>query len=187
MAKASSSRRSGGRQPKRAPKGPVSVGAPRRPTSPAKTYTSKPVRVDFAGPEHRFVRADLEIRGIFHGEASYEGRIFFNNPKANEKTPRTPENGYAGSFHIFGHGGCLGDPGHCDLNEHNRNSYDFRAPNPLTPALKRITVTNALRQLAATTKEVMITIVPVVAATNDLCDDKNVFRFEGMRFLTYDG
>jgi hypothetical protein len=46
-------------------------------------------------------------------------------------------------------------------------------------------VTKPLRQLAATTKEVTITIVPVVTATNELCDNKNVFRFEDMRFLTY--
>jgi len=161
------------------------VGAAQRGTAPAKTYTSKPVRIDFAGPQHRFVRADLEIRGIYHGEASYEGRIFFNNPRANEKTPRTPEYGYAGSFHIFGHGGCLGDAGHCEVNEDNREAYDFRAPHPLTPALKRVTVTKALRQLAATTNEVTVTVVPVVSATNELCDDRNVFRCEDMRFLTY--
>jgi tyrosinase len=91
-----------------------------------------------------------------------------------------------GSFYIFGHGGCLGDPGHCDVHEH-REPYDFRPPHPLTPALKRVTVTQALRQLAATTKETTITIVPVVNTTNELCDNKNVFRCEDMRFLTYNG
>jgi hypothetical protein len=111
----------------------VSVAAPQRGSVPAKTYTSKPVAIDFAGPEHRFVGADLEIRGIYHGEASYEGRIFFNNPRADDKTPRTPEYGYAGSFHIFGHGGCLGDPGHCDVHEHSREPYDFRPPPPSRP------------------------------------------------------
>jgi len=164
---------------------PTAVGAPKRPTVPAKTYTSKPVSIDFAGPSHRFARADLEIRGIYHGEASYEGRVFLNNPKADQNTPRTLDYGYAGSFHIFGHGGCLGDPGHCEVNEHNREAYDFRPPHPLTPATKRVTVTDALRKLAASAKEATITIVPVVTATNELCDDSNVFRCEGMRFLTY--
>ncbi len=164
----------------------VAVGAPHRPTTPAKTYTSKPVSIAFAAPDHRFVRADLEIRGIYHGEASYEGRIFLNNAKADQRTPTSLDYGYAGSFHIFGHGGCLGDPGHCDINEHNREAYDFRPPHPLTPATKRVTVTDALRKIAVSAKEATITVVPVVTATNELCDDQNVFRFEDMRFLTYD-
>jgi hypothetical protein len=160
------------------------LGAATRGTHPAKTYTSKPVLIDLAGPEHRYNRADLEIDGIFHAEASYEGRIFLNNPAADESTPRTPEKGYAGSFYIFGHGGCLGDPGHCEVNEHNREAYDFRSPHPLTLAKKRVTVTNVLREIAKTNKTVTVTVVPVVTATNELCDADNVFRFENMHFVT---
>ena len=93
-------------------------------------------------------RADLEIDGIYHGEASYEGRVFLNNPKADHTTPRTARTAMPGSFHIFGHGGCLGDPGHCEVNEDRREPYDFRAPHPLTPATKRVTVTDTLRDLA---------------------------------------
>jgi hypothetical protein len=161
------------------------LGVPRRGTRPAKTYTSKPVPIDFAGPEHRYVRSDLEIYGIYHGGPSYEGRIFLNNPKADQNTPRTRENGYAGSFYIFGHGGCLGDPGHCEVNEENREDYDFRAPHPLTPAKKKVTVTDTLREIAKTNKTATITVVPVVTATNELCDDVDVFRFEKMRFVSY--
>ena len=160
------------------------LGAPRRPRTSAKTFTSPPVTIDFAGPDHRFVRADLEIEGIYHGEASYEGRIFLNNPNADAKTAKTPQNGYAGSFHIFGHGGCLGDAGHCDVHDH-REPYDFRPPHPLTPARKRVTVTSALREITKTTTTVTITVVPVVSAANELCDTDNVFRCENMHFVTY--
>ena len=161
------------------------LGVPRRGTRPAKIYTSKPVPIDFAGPEHRYVRSDLEIYGIYHGGPSYEGRIFLNNPKADQTTPRSRENGYAGSFYIFGHGGCLGDPGHCEVNEENREDYDFRSPHPLTPAKKKVTVTATLREIAKTNKTATITVVPVVTATNELCDDVDVFRFENMRFVSY--
>jgi len=161
------------------------LAVPKRGTHPAATFTSKAIPIEFAGPEHRYNRADLEIQGIYHGEASSEGRIFLNNPSADEKTPRTPEAGYAGSFHIFGHGGCLGDPGHCEVNEHNREEYDFRPPHPLTPANKRVSVTNTLREIAKRTKTVTVTIVPVVTAATELCDTDNVFRFENMRFVTY--
>jgi hypothetical protein len=164
---------------------PRRLGAPKRIGGGAETFTSKPVPIDFASPEHRLTRADLEIDGIYHGEASYEGRIFLNNPTADHTTPRTRESGYAGSFHIFGHGGCLGDPGHCEVNEDGREAHDFRAPHPLTLASKRVTVTDTLRELARSHKEVVITVVPVISAANELCDTKNVFRCENMRFVSY--
>ena len=161
-----------------------SLGPARR-GGQGKAYTSSPVSIEFASPDHRLVRADLEIDGIFHGEASYEGRVFLNNPKADLNTPRTLQSGYAGSFHIFGHGGCLGDPGHCEVKEH-REKYDFRLPHPLTPTRIRVTVTKALREIAKAAKEASVTIVPVITAANELCDTENVFRFEGMRFVSYD-
>ena len=167
--------------------GPSSLSSPTRGTGSANIYTSKPVKLDFVGPIHRYARADLEIDGIFHAEASYEGRIFLNNPKADHTTPKTVENGYAGSFYILGHGGCLGDPGHCDVDESKREAYDFRPPHPLTPASKRVTVTDMLREIGKTTSEVTVTVVPIVSATNELCDSENVFRFQSMQFLTYNG
>jgi hypothetical protein len=159
--------------------------APKRPTTRAKTFTSKEIHVDFAGPGHRYNDAQLEIIGIDHSQSSYEGRIFFNNPKANQDTPLTLQSGYAGSFHIFGHGGCFGDVGHCDVKGH-REAYDLRNPHPLTPAYKRVNVTGALRESTKTDNKITITVVPVVNAANDLCDTENVFRCEKMRLLTYD-
>ena len=171
---------------KPAPRGRArGLGVPKRGTGAAKTFTSSAVGLDFATPEHRYRRADLEIHGIFHSEASYEGRIFFNNPKADDKTPKSLEHGYAGSFYILGHGGCLGDPGHCEVNEHNREDYDFRNPHPLVPAKKRVTVTKALREAAKTSKQLTVTVVPIVTAANELCDTHNVFRCEKIHFVTY--
>src|SRR5262245_51583695 len=161
------------------------LGVPNRGRGPAKIFTSNPVSIEFASPEHRYARADLEIHGIYHGEASYEGRIFLNNPAATEQTAKTPANGYAGSFYIFGHGGCLGDPGHCEVHEDMRDPYDRRYPHPLTPAKKRVTVTNTLREIAKTAKTVTVTVVPVVTAINELCDSENVFRCEDMKFIAY--
>jgi len=142
------------------------------------------VNIEFAGPGHRLTRVDLEISGVFHGEASYEGRVFLNNPNADQDTPRTLETGYAGSFHIFGHGGCLGDVGHCEPGGH-REPFDFRMPNPLTPAKKRINVTQTLQEIAKSSNEATVTVVPVITAANELCDTDNVFRCEGLRFVSY--
>jgi hypothetical protein len=180
MAKSSRSRRVARKRPAAQPR----ITSPIRPATPANTYTSKPVSIDFASPSHRFASADLEILGIDHSQASYEGRVFFNNPKADASTPKTLDKGYAGSFYIFGHGGCFGDVGHCEINK-PLDGFDFRDSHPLRPTQARIPVTAALKQFAKSSREVSITIVPVVTAANELCDTKNVFRFERMRFLTY--
>jgi len=163
---------------------PKRIGPPSRPKTPANTYTTKPVAIDFADSSHRMNGADLEISGIHHGEASYEGRIYFNNPKAEAGTPKTLEHGYAGSFYVFGHGGCFGDVGHCEING-SRDPFDLRDPHPLAPITKRVSVTEAVKYFARTSRPVTVTVVPVVSAANELCDTKNVFRFEQMRFLSY--
>jgi hypothetical protein len=69
------------------------------------------VSIDFASPEHRLTRADLEIRGIFHGEASYEGasssttlrRITTRRATASTATPdRSTSSGMAAALAIPG-------------------------------------------------------------------------------------
>ncbi len=184
MAKAAKPRRPSIRKAATRRRRRISI-SPRRPTTRARIFTSQPMRVDFAADGHRYNDAQLEIIGIDHSQSSYEGRVFLNNTKANQDTPLTLQNGYAGSFHIFGHGGCFGDPGHCDIHGH-RQPYDFRAPHPLTPASKRVNVTNALREVTKSDNKVTITIVPVVNAANDLCDVEKVFRCEKLRLLTFD-
>lgn len=149
-----------------------------------KIFTSPSINVEFAGPGHRVNQLNLELDGVYHGEASYEGRIFFDNPEATLDTPRTLESGYAGSFHIFGHGGCLGDPGHCEVRD-LREKYDFRSGHPLIPRKVRVNVTKALLEIARSKKSVTVTIVPVITAANELCDKENVLRFEGMQLIGY--
>ena len=163
---------------------PKRLGPPVRPKTPANTYTTKPVAIDFADASHRLSDADLEIIGVHHAEASYEGRIYFNNPKADASTPKTLEHGYAGSFYVFGHGGCFGDVGHCEINGKS-DPFDLRDPHPLTPIDKRVSVTEALKYYARSNRPITITVVPVVSAANELCDTKNVFHFKEMRFLSY--
>src|SRR5215469_10451598 len=103
-------------------------------------YTSPPIKLYVNKEEHEYYRADIEFHGVDHSGPSYEGRVFLNKPGANEKTPRDEKNNYAGAYHIFGHGGCLGDVGHCDIK--TRRPYDSRPEHPLTPALKTVVATD---------------------------------------------
>lgn len=150
---------------------------------PAKRYVSP--KTSLENLETEFSRADLIFDGVDHSGASFEARVFLNNESANEQTPTTPENGYAGSFHIFGHGGCFGDDlTHCQIRGLPRQ-YDPRPAHPLTPARKVLIATDAIRQALAHGREMTVTVVPVVMAGTPKCDYENVLKFDRFSIVTY--
>jgi hypothetical protein len=163
---------------------PAAAGrsAARRPAASrpsAKRYVSPTINLERLDTE--FSRADLEFHGLDHSGESYEARIFLNNPDADESTDRTLETGYAGSFHIFGHGGCFGDdPSHCEVTG-PRRAYDPRFSHPLVPTVKVVIATDAIRRVLERGKEVSVTVVPIVGYDTD--DD--VLKFERLRIVTY--
>ncbi|HEU0087063.1 MAG TPA: hypothetical protein VFQ77_05360 [Pseudonocardiaceae bacterium] len=109
-----------------------------------------------------FTRADLVFTGVDHSGVSYEVRLFLNNPTATASTPRTAEHGYAGRFTIFGHGGCYGDEGHCDVSVPVADPAGLRPPHPLTPLNTYVTITAALRRVLATDGTLQtLTLVPI--------------------------
>jgi hypothetical protein len=64
-------------------------------------YTSDPVELpSLEGVQ----RADLVFGGVEQAGPSFEGRVFLNNPGADETTALSPEHGYVGSFHVYGYG-----------------------------------------------------------------------------------
>jgi hypothetical protein len=144
-------------------------------------YVSGPID----SPEGRDVyqRVDLIFEGVDHSGESFEARIFFDNPGADETTALDDQNGYAGSFVIFGHGGCAGDQGHCDLPENPDDVDDLRFPHPLHPADKPVIVTEALRRVEGDT--FTITVVPVLPG-EDAPRRADVLFFEGIDVLTYE-
>ena len=136
-----------------------------------------------------FRRADLVFEGVDHAGPSYEARVFLNNPQADAETPREVDRGYAGSFHIFGHGNCFGDVGHCDVDDRGTAEHDLRGPHPLTPTRKQVTVTGALKHvLARDGKLDQVTVVPVAfghAAAGET-DPEGFLKYEKVSLLTYD-
>src|SRR4051812_45882427 len=65
------------------------------------SYTSRPFD---ASAFHEAGRVDLVFGGVDRAGPSFEGRVFLNNPDADETTARTPETGYAGSYHVYAYG-----------------------------------------------------------------------------------
>jgi hypothetical protein len=130
-----------------------------------------------------FTRADIEFIDVDHAGSTYEGRVFLNNPDADEGTARSPATGYAGSYFIFGHGGCLGDVGHCDVLP--RDPFDPRPGHPLTGARKVLIASDELRALPDADK-VTVTIVPVIRSVGPQSrDDENIVKVGEVRIVTY--
>ena len=148
---------------------------------PAKRYVSG--KISIAGLRPNFDRADIIFDAIDHSGVSYEGRVYLNNPGADASTPTTAENGYAGSYHIFGHGGCFGEVGHCEVRGTPRR-YDPRPAHPLTPGRKVVIATESIRK-ALDGKEITVTVVPIVLAGTPLCDYENVVKFDRILVHTY--
>ena len=141
----------------------------------------KSLRFDLERPPPGFYRADIEFYGVDHSGASLEARVFIDNADANASTALEAGQGYVDSFYIFGHGGCFGDVGHCDVPVRD-DPFDLRSPHQLTPAARTVTVTNAIKRLLdAGTKE---TTVTVVAHTAEDAPD-NVLGFDKIRLATY--
>jgi tyrosinase len=138
------------------PSGDEDVPEPKPPTTGPK-YRSDPIYVGALDPDA--TRCDIEFHDVDHAGASYEGRVYLDNPDADENTGYEDPS-YAGSYHIFGHGGCLGDEGHCDVKERRR--YDPRPAHPLTPAKKVVIATDAVNKAIASDKAVSVTVVPII-------------------------
>ncbi|HXU39375.1 MAG TPA: hypothetical protein VN937_23675 [Blastocatellia bacterium] len=150
----------------------------------AKTYKS-PRAVSVKELPFQFSRADLEFIGVDHSGASYEARVFINNPNADQETPKTEASGYAGSFSVFGHGGCFGDVGHCDINQ-RRDEFDLRPSHPLEAIKKVVIATDAIKKAAAQSADITITVIPVVMSWTDKSDLEDVLKFDHINLVSYD-
>ncbi len=168
------------KKPKRAKRKKISK-IPKLPR-PAKKFVSD--KIGLQGLNQQFYRADLVFEGVDHAGATFEARVFLNNETANENTATTSDQGYAGSFHIFGHGGCFGEAGHCEVRSNPRR-YDPRPAHPLTPARKVVMATAAIKRALARSKEITVTIVPIVRAGTVLCDFDDVLKFDKVSIRTY--
>jgi hypothetical protein len=144
--------------------------------------TSPEISLEDLGPD--YTRADIAFEGLDHSGSTYEGRVYLNNPDATPETEPSAESGYAGSYYIFGHGGCYGEQGHCDVVR--RGPYDPRPPHGLSPMRKVVIATDAIRRAAAAGPTMTITVVPLVLATTDkVPEDEAIPNFQSVSVTAY--
>ncbi len=144
-------------------------------------FVSEPVDNPAREGQPTFERADLVFYGVDHSGPSFEARVYFNDNKVDESTARESAS-FAGSFTVFGHAGCAGDEGHCDVPQGPRDAFDRRPPHPLTPQTKTVIVTDALRR--TTDEKVQITVIAVRPGP-DGPHAVDALAFERFSLLTY--
>ena len=148
---------------------------------PRDHYRSDVIELPPSAAAGSYVRADLNFYGVDHRGNSYTARIFLDDPDvAQPDLSPDRRQGYAGRFVIFGHGGCVGDEGHCDSHE-ERDPFDTRPPPGLTPQTKIVEITEALKAYGG--GRVRVTVIPVVPGED--ASAAAVMRFSGLRLLTY--
>jgi len=148
--------------------------AARAKKSTAAPLNLKSLRFELERPAPGFYRADIEFHGVDHSGASLEARVFVDNADANATTAMEPGQGYVDSFYIFGHGGCFGDDGHCEVPTGPRRPNDLRPQHQLTPMDVRVVATDTLRAAAERPDgtKLTVTVVPVIEP-EDASDYKN--------------
>ena len=147
-------------------------------------FSSPPIKLYINREEHEYYRTDVEFHGVDHSGPSYEGRVYLNKSDANENTALDLKNNYAGSYFIFGHGGCFGDVGHCDIKP--RRAYDSRREHPLTPALKTVRATTVIRKILKSTDTITVTVVPIISVGGRMSNVKDVVHVKGIRINAYE-
>jgi hypothetical protein len=146
--------------------------------------TSPPISVYLNREENDFYQASIDFYGIDLSGPSYEGRVYVNNPKADEHTSLDEKSGYVGSYHIFGHNGCFGDEGHCEIPR--RRAYDSRSKSDVTPCFKTLDATRVIRKYIESGDQVVVTVIPIIAKGGRMSDTKDVVHIERIRISCYE-
>src|SRR5207244_73618 len=116
-----------------------------------------------------------------HSGDSFEARVFLNAPRNLGRGAGPKHPNYAGSFFLFGHGGCFGEAGHCDVPS-ERDPFDVRPPHQLEPAIRILTVTESVRRLVDSgTAKATVTVTARTPGNKS----NHVLAFDTVRLVTY--
>ena len=132
-----------------------------------------------------YTRADLEIYRINTFRPSYTVHVFFNDTKIHDLDHPEEHESYVGRFSVFGHPECVGDDGHCHVPATTRR-FDERPSHPLTPAFRRVVITDGLRRAAEADSKLTITFLAGTDAEESDFDGKYLVSFEGLQIVTFE-
>ncbi len=133
-----------------------------------------------------FDAAELIFYGVDHSGPSFEALVFLNSPDADIGALLDDSAGFAGSFYIFGHGGCVGGEGHCDVSSKPKDPFDDRPLHALTAQTKVVDITAALQRADRSGGQLYFTVLPVVPSVEE-ARRADVLNFSAVRLVTYSG
>jgi hypothetical protein len=134
-------------------------------------------------PGMPFARVDLVCMGVDHSGPSYRVRLDLVGRDAAGAEVGRERTGYP----VFGHGGCFGDEGHCEVRG-PRHAFDRRPAHQLAPATKVVIATAEVRRLvAAGAVSLTIEATPLVRESPYATGDSvGVIRpFDGVELRVY--
>jgi hypothetical protein len=123
--------------------------------------------------------------GVDRSGPSFEARVFVNADRASAETPCTAPEGFAGIFTVFGHGGCVGGPGHCDPDIAPDPDFELRQPQGLPPINKALDLSKSMVDRLRTNDTVTITVV-ALEPSDDGPTISEALEFDSWRLTIYE-
>lgn len=150
--------------------------------APVGRFVSKPIAIPDAA-RRSFQQAEVRLHRVPQLPRSCFIRVFLNLPDANASTP-IDHPYYAGYLAIFGHGPCIGGPGHCELPAPRPRQYDMRPRSHNTPRNHRVNVSETARKLfdqGATSLQITLVVIGA-----DYQEDNELLRVDGVSLDFFD-
>ncbi len=123
-------------------------------------------------------KAELRLHNVIQPSISYGLRVFINQPDATSQTPQNGNENYAGFVSFFGHGECIGGPGHCDPPKKDRGMFDIRTMHHNTPRNVKLDVTDTVRKLVEKgAKSLQVSLVVIGPGTES---DPKLLQLDGV-------
>lgn len=145
-------------------------------SAPVGRFVSRPIGIPEPARQS-FRQVEVRLHRVPQLPRSCFIRVFLNLPDANASTPIDHDH-YAGYLAVFGHGSCIGGPGHCELPPSRPRDYDIRPRSHNTPRNHRVNVTKtAKRLLDGGATSLQITLVVIGA---DYREDNELLRLDGV-------
>lgn len=94
-------------------------------------------------------RVELRLYNLRRSVGSHTVRVFLNQPGADASTPTTGNDHYVGYFARFGHGNCIGGPGHCDPPGTPVSRFEMQPRHHNSPHNHRLDATECVARLVA--------------------------------------
>ena len=131
-------------------------------------------------------KVEIRLHGVRRAVNSHIIKVFLNSPDANHETPVKENDNFVGYAARFGHGNCVGGPGHCDVPDINRHFFDRRHRHHNTPTNHTFDATEQVRKLLkAGAKDINVNMV-VTGGNSRLAEGNTRALIDGISVHFFD-